>query len=190
MRMLTDLDWLGAAHVAQLDSEQGLRGALADVRGRAKQRFCETMEKAATKYLIKVGFKRAGSSTPLELVPYFEEAVDLEMLNRYRFEGGNGYLYNIQEVQAVDEQFDARFSVQPRGVGQVAAPTGWIDLSSAKFKKAMDAFAKDNDSTANKPKAGELLPYLLLEADQADRQRMLKANKSAPDVDGQLLPNR
>lgn len=124
LQYLDEGDWLHLAKAANLDSPEGVRKALADVRQQAKARFAPLLTTALA------GFYTANNAQPPismeQLKPYFSVPVDDATLARYQIvtdPSGKQKLGSatfLSEGPPVDPAFDSHFEI---------GLTGWSSTS-------------------------------------------------------------
>lgn len=113
LALLKESDWLEAAKMAKLGSEEEVKESLMQLRGRAKHNAYPLWQDALKGYLAAHGGQLPTDT--LQLKPYFPEGIDDAMLQRYRMtrsgelpgEGG-GPVWLIEEVGPVDPDYDTR----------------------------------------------------------------------------------
>jgi hypothetical protein len=115
LQYLDEGDWLHLAKAANLDSPEGVRKALADVRQQAKVRFAPMLTTALSAF-----YKANNAQPPIsmeQLKPYFNVPVDDATLARYQIvtdPAGRqrlGSSTTIQETAAVDPEYDSHFEI-------------------------------------------------------------------------------
>ncbi|HVW19949.1 MAG TPA: sigma factor-like helix-turn-helix DNA-binding protein, partial [Opitutaceae bacterium] len=80
LRYLNDRDWLAAASGLNLDSDERVRRALANLRSKAQARMALKIQAALGRYFQANG---AMPTDPSQLAPFFDEAVPAEVLDQY-----------------------------------------------------------------------------------------------------------
>lgn len=119
LQYLDEGDWLHLAKAANLDSPEGIRKALADVRQQAKVRFAPMVTDALAAF-----YKANNAQPPLsmeQLKPYFSVPVDDATLARYQIitdptgKQKLGSPTTIQETAAIDPAYDSHFEIGVAG---------------------------------------------------------------------------
>ena len=129
LQYLDEGDWLHFAKEADLDSEIGMRKALADVRKQAKDRFAPIAMQAFGEFT-----KASGGQPPLsleQLRPYFPDSVDSSLLNRYQLIPAPvgtqlGSLMILSEKAPVDPEYDTQFMIGPTGWSSFGIGMGYL----------------------------------------------------------------
>jgi hypothetical protein len=123
LQFANDQDWLDATKNADLNTDEGVRKALSDLRRKAKGTFAHMMANALHKYIQANNGQLPDD--PAELKPYFEQAIDPAILQRYKmlYTGdsnnvptvpGHGQLV-IGEKAPVDIDYDSHYYIGPNG---------------------------------------------------------------------------
>lgn len=128
MKLLTESDWLQASRDADLETENGARKALSQLRGLAKRRAVPEMQTALKNYLeANEGLLPVD---PLQLLPYTGSSVDRSILERYEVvtaDQNHGSVNRGQwqiverEDALVDDVYGSLYSLGKSGWGTV----GW-----------------------------------------------------------------
>ncbi len=134
LQYLDEGDWIHFAKEADLDSDAGVRKALADLRQRAKDRFAPIAMQALSSYA-----KANGGQPPLslsQLTPYFPDSTDPASLERYNLVPANSTLQPaspsiggpmiLREKGVVDPQYDTGFDIGPTGWTSIGVGMGYI----------------------------------------------------------------
>jgi hypothetical protein len=134
LQYLDEGDWIHFAKEADLDSEGGVRKVLADLRQRAKDRFAKVAMQALSSYSAANGGQAPFSIG--QLTPYFSEAVDPTLLQRYALIPSNspqqpaspsiGGPMILREKAPVDPQYDTGFDIGPAGWTSVGVGMGYL----------------------------------------------------------------
>ena len=82
LQFATDQDWLDATKNADLNTDEGVRKALRDLRRKAKGTSAKMIEEGLRKYIQANNGQLPDD--PAELQPYFERAMDPAILQRYK----------------------------------------------------------------------------------------------------------
>ena len=123
LQMLNEGQWLSLAKNANLDTEEGIRAALSDVRKQAKQNFSQMVWNAVTKY--SAANNGQSPTDPSQLQSYFETPVDSSVLQRYQVvpTGSIPSLnqlgsFVLSEKAPVDREYDTHFYIGTAGYQQ------------------------------------------------------------------------
>jgi RNA polymerase sigma factor (sigma-70 family) len=120
--LLQESDFWGAASIADLDTEDGIRSAFANLRNRAENSFAILLQPALGR------FTKSHNGQPPEnvqdLATYFEPPIDPALLARYKVihsdpklvKGGWTGGWVVAQAQPVDEM-DLRWNISPVGFG-------------------------------------------------------------------------
>jgi RNA polymerase sigma factor (sigma-70 family) len=123
LQFANDQDWLDATKNADLNTDEGVRKALSDLRRKAKRTSANMMVDALRKYIQANNGQLPDD--PAELQPYFEQAMDPAILQRYKMlytgnlsnvpsVAGQGQLV-IGEKAPVDIDYDSHYYIGPNG---------------------------------------------------------------------------
>ena len=123
LQFATDQDWLDATKNADLNTDEGVRKALRDLRRKAKGTSAKMIEEGLRKYIQANNGQLPDD--PAELQPYFERAMDPAILQRYKMlysgdlsnvpsAAGQGQLV-IGEKAPVDIDYDSHYYIGPNG---------------------------------------------------------------------------
>lgn len=180
LRLLTESDWLRAAKTVELDSDENVRKAMASVRNHAKEAFMVQLTKVVSKFRQET--KEELPSSPLLLAPFFDPpGADTAMLQRYEIvtvnQGtpGRAYLV-IREKAAIDEDYDARYSVQATGGwGSSSGPLVWMEGGREMMQRAFQEFVRVNGT---EPKSmAQVIPFINPPLAPAQAEKLLKADR-------------
>ena len=197
MAFLTDKDWAAASRDANLDTDDGVRQALRNLRSAAKDNFLNAARAAIKKYASAVNggdlpadpvqFAKAVNanrdlfpSDLAQLKPYFDLPVDDTLLQRYQFLP-SGKLHDnlsdilVQEIAPpVDPEYDTRHEI---GLNS----GGVTDVNSIKdtvAAAARDYAQANNGQMASDP--AQITPYLKSPVEIALVQKYLNQYLAAP----------
>ena len=171
-QFLTEQDWLSAAS-GKLDTDTDYRKAFATLRNTAENKFASQVQTALQKYSQANG---AQFPTDLsQLQPYFDSPVDDSILQRWEITPaqtvpnlGMGDPIITQKT-AVDDLFDLRFAIGPRGFGNT-------DFLSAQYKTILgpvyQAYTAANHGQ-DPATQSQLLPYATTPDQQALLQKVM-----------------
>jgi RNA polymerase sigma factor (sigma-70 family) len=181
LQFLTEKDWAMAAWDADLNTDEGVRKALGQLRERAIDRFLgEKMTPAFEKYLAANGGVLPADL--LQLKPYFETPVSDEMLQRYKLlQTGKPDPYEdlVRLVAHVDEEYDSRHRMSLNA--SMGEPFNRV---ADAVKIAAAEFANDNNGQLPSDPS-QLTAYLKQPMDGATVQKYLRdvaANPPPPEV--------
>ncbi len=159
LQFLTDPDWLDAAR-GKLETENDFRRAFAGLRNAAQSKFAGMAGAALAKYL-----KASNGQFPTalsQLQPYFKSPVDAAILDRYEIVPaedvpslGLGGDWVITQKAVIDEDYDLRVGIGPRGYGNATyrqSPMPVLIPVRAAFLRA------NNGQEVTDP--SQLLPYV------------------------------
>ena len=129
LQYLDEGDWLHFAKEADLDSDIGVRKALAEIRKQAKDRFATIAMQAFGDFM-----KASGGQPPLsldQLRSHFPESVDSSLLNRYQLVPAPvgtqlGSPVILSEKSPVDLEYDTEFKIGPTGWSSVGIGMGYL----------------------------------------------------------------
>lgn len=181
LRLLTEKDWFDVASRASVDSEDGIRGALSQLRSHAQNKMQFRLQAAMSAYLSA----NAGTlpDDPAQLAPYCDPPTDADILDQYKMlktgqldispTGRDPSAYVIAMKAPVDVEYD--------GYG-VYGPFGGRMNSAISFdvEQAQTSFASANDGQ-KATSADQLLAYLPWPADPSSVAKELgrKSNGGA-----------
>lgn len=121
-------EWIHLAKHADLDSEEGLSKAMAELRKTAKTRFADFAREALSNFA-----KANGGQAPLnlsQLIPYLPDSITPALLDRYQLAPGNspdiGGPMILREKASVDPRYDTNFGIGPNGWTSTTTGTGYI----------------------------------------------------------------
>ena len=129
LQYLDEGDWLHFAKEADLDSDIGVRKALAEIRKQAKDRFATIAMQAFGDFM-----KASGGQPPLsleQLRSHFPDSVDSSLLNRYQLVPAPigtqlGSPIILSEKAPVDLEYDTEFKIGPTGWSSVGIGMGYL----------------------------------------------------------------
>lgn len=119
LQFLAEHDWLGVVRDADLQSDVGIRKALARLRSLAKNSFGTKMGRALDAYVA--ASQGQLPAEPAQLAPYFETPVDESILQRYEMlQTGKATdvpkeTWVISEKRPVDREYDSHLYIGLRG---------------------------------------------------------------------------
>lgn len=193
LQWLTDEDWLLVGKKVSVETEEGTRKALAEIRNAAKARFQPQLSAAMQKYA-----KAANGQVPVDattLAPYFENPAGSDALSRYEIAGvrrpsaaaiANAAAmglevvlasshWSIREIAPIDADYDTRTQITDDGVMMALnAPTAWIPNFQERRAQAAKAYAEANPGPGPASEAA-LLPYFNPPFDSVTTGRLVKA---------------
>jgi cell division protein FtsL len=123
LQFANDQDWLDATKNADLNTDEGVRKALSDLRRKAKRTSANMIVDALRKYIQANNDQLPDD--PAELQPYCEQVMDPAILQRYKMlytgnlsnvpsVAGQGQLV-ISEKAPVDIDYDSHYYIGPNG---------------------------------------------------------------------------
>ncbi len=134
LQYLDEGDWIHFAKEADLDSDAGVRKALADLRQRAKDRFAPIAMQALSNYAAANGGQPPLSLS--QLASYFPASTDQASLERYNLVAANstqqpaapgiGGPMILREKGVVDSQYDTRVDIGPTGWTSIGVGMGYM----------------------------------------------------------------
>jgi hypothetical protein len=168
LSLLTDMQWIQAARVAELDTDEQIRQSLAAVRTAAKEELNGRLASAFQRYIGATDGRLP--PTLAEVLPYFVRPVDPAMLDRYELAPvGNmkdlpAGTQAVREKAPVDEDYDSRMIVDRTGRRGSAGNNAraWLEAPdgySGMISRAQAGYARAN----NGAKGGgleQLAPYV------------------------------
>jgi RNA polymerase sigma factor (sigma-70 family) len=165
MQFLTEKHWVRAAQDADVESDDGIRDALGDLRTIAKTVFAAALQSALKQYTNANNGLLPDSLT--QLTPYFVMPVDSTILNRYELlqtgrPSDDPSKAIVQEMAPpVDDLHDSQI-----GIGLNLLSTDRFNGITDVIEMAAKAFATANDGRAP-TLPSELTPYLRLSVDES-----------------------
>lgn len=186
MGYLTDEDWLRVTKSASVDTDDGLRRALAEVRSTAIQKFLKELGTAMRRY----AFDHPGTKpTNLqEIAALFDRPADPAIFARYEltdqisrsFSGIKPGAWAVQNKAPIDEDFDSRFQVhidgQNSGQSGGAGLAAWRPDLDDRLRRAYRAYATANQGDSPKDIAA-VVPYFDPPLDSALAERLVRSMK-------------
>ncbi len=177
LRFLTVQDWMDAVAKHNLDTDDDVREALAELRGHAKANFTEPVSGALWKYTQANDGKLP--SDIMQLMPFFDPPVEPELLQRYGIMNTGNIrdlplsTYVIAEVGSrVDSHDGTLYLSGPRtqaNQGNVTIHSGsYSDITSTVLSAVAD-FIKSRDAQPLTDPA-QLQPFLKTPVDPARLQ--------------------
>jgi hypothetical protein len=134
LQYLDEGEWIHFAKEADLDSEEGISKALAELRKSAKSRFADLAREGLSNYA-----KANGGQSPSsigQLSPYLPDSITPALLERYQLIPANspqspasadiGGPMILREKDVVDPRYDTRFDIGPGGWTSTSTGTGYI----------------------------------------------------------------
>lgn len=161
MGLLKDSDWALLSRSASLDTEDGMRRAMADVRSAGKRAFAGMIGKALASYSKDNDGKPPPNISAL--TQYLSDPAYSDALQRYQVgtdgDNSSGVKVKITEAGAVDTDFDTRLEVFDNGgLAEFAAPMAWIPGFNERQNRAYQAYFREN-SQLTQPTTATLLRY-------------------------------
>ncbi|HEV8542507.1 MAG TPA: sigma-70 family RNA polymerase sigma factor [Verrucomicrobiae bacterium] len=160
--LLEDRAWLDIARDAELESEEGIRKTLSELRRSAGNRLAPMLEEGLNKYLEANDGRLPDQVAQLK--QFLDPRVTDAMLDRYQLlytgklaDVPHGEWVLGQSIQSVvDQEYDPRWKIGPNGYGTSTVKT---DQLLETLKPAMQAYSAANAGQSPKGPI-ELLPYL------------------------------
>ncbi len=148
LQFLTEEDWLHLARNLDLESPDGIRQALSEVRHAAKNRFVPDLQQALRAYIgANDGYLPNAMS---DLLPYFEKPIDGALLDQYELL----YTGKMSDVtgsfvirgKVVDSDLDYPWQIGPNafGPGSPGQDSIMLDSNMELLKPVIDAFMAAN----------------------------------------------
>ena len=177
MAFLTDKDWAAATRNADMETAEGARQAMSDLRSAAKGNFLNAMRAAFRKYASAAN----GGSLPdgtaefaqlinsnsallptdlAQLKPYFDSPLDEAILQRYQFLPPAKQHDNLSDIWVkesappVDQEYDTRHEI-----GLNSGGVGNINLVREAVSAAIQSFSQANNGRLPSGPA-DIAPYL------------------------------
>lgn len=188
LSLLTDRDWLRDAKTAQLDSEDGIRQALARIRDSAITAFQQAHLSPALRKFAKTA---ADDATPtiFALTPFFDAPIDPALLGRYELSSvkassRDGLQWRVQPLAPVDPDYDRRQQITASrdgnyGSSSAGALYAWIPDFQERMQRAQKNFAAAKPGTQPTGYA-DVLPFVSPPFPPATVERILKAERERP----------
>jgi hypothetical protein len=127
-------EWIHFAKEADLDTEEGVSKALAELRKTAKARFADLAREALSNYAKANGGQPPSSLG--QLISYLPESVPTALLERYQLIPANspqrpasadiGGPMILREKATVDPKYDTTFDIGPTGWTSTSTGSGYI----------------------------------------------------------------
>jgi hypothetical protein len=200
MEFLTDKDWAAATRNADMDTDDGVRQAMSDLRSAAKQHFLSAMRDAIRKYAVAAnGGPMPGDpaqfaqvvnansgllpSNLAGLKPYFDVPVDDAILQRYQLLRPVRLHDNLSDIlvkeiaSPVDAEYDTRHTM-----GLYSGGVGNVNLIADAVASAVESYAQVNNGKMP-AEPTQIAPYLKQPLEAAVVQRylgMLVTNAAFP----------
>ena len=119
LQYATDKDWFDATRDADLETDDGVRKALSELRSMAKMQFASMMSEALRNYA-----KNNNGQLPsnvFQLKAYFSSPIDDSILQRYEMLQAGSLSdargkYLVTEIAPVDQDYDTRYYIGTSGV--------------------------------------------------------------------------
>ena len=177
MQFLTEKHWARAAQDADVESEDGVRNALAGLRTIAKTQFAQMIQSALNHYTnANDGLLPSALS---QLSPYFATPVDETLLERYQLLQ-TGKLSDdpskavVEEIAPpVDDLHDSKIGITMNGLF-----TDSFNGIADAIEAAAKAFAAANNGRAP-TLPSEITPYLRVSINEADLKEYLNQRSAA-----------
>jgi RNA polymerase sigma factor (sigma-70 family) len=189
MAFLTDKDWAAATRNANMETTDGMRQAMSDLRSAAKGNFLNAMRDAFRKYasaanggslLNDAALARLINANsgllPTELAqlkPYFDAPVDDAMLQRYQYLPPTKLHDNLSDILVketappVDAEYDTRHEI-----GISSGGVGNVNLIRDAVSAAVQSYMQANNGRMPSGPA-EIAPYLKEPMDAALVQKYM-----------------
>jgi RNA polymerase sigma factor (sigma-70 family) len=177
LQFLTDKDWVKVASGADLDTDDGVRVAMRDLRDKATDKFMNLMRTALKSYIASHG----GMLPPslLDLTSYFQVPVTDEMLQHYQLVQ-TGTLNNdwsqtlVNKTLKVDPEYDSNQQMSMSGGGG-----GSWNMIERAVEQAAGGYSSDHAGELPTDPS-QLAPYLKSPIDTATVQKYLAQMNSDP----------
>jgi hypothetical protein len=172
MAKLSDGEWLDLAKGANLETEEGVRHALSDMRKYARNMFIDKVSDALRRYVAENNGRLPGDV--MQLKPFFDSPVADDVLGEYRMR----YTGRVEDVpradwamtdRVVDGELDTQWGVGPGSYGILPQAPERIQALMSQLDPAIKAFSAANNGR-NPAGLGELKPYLTPTAREAFEQ--------------------
>jgi hypothetical protein len=171
LKLLKEQDWFDATKNANLDTEDGIRQSMRNLRNQAKLDFDHLLQGALRGYA-----QDSGGQLPSDLAqlkPYFQTPVDDEILQRYKLlqtgqlSDAGGDFVVAETAPPVDNEFDTIHQISIGGIS-----VNNVHLTDDLVAAAATAFAQANNGLLPHD-ASQLTPYLKQQVDPARAQTIL-----------------
>jgi len=190
MAFLTEYDWAAAARDANLDSDDGVRQALRNLRDAAKNNFLEAVRDAVRKYADAINGKdlprnsaefasAVNANTSLwppdlaHLKPYLDVPVDDTLFQRYQFSQPVKLHDNLSDIflkeiaPPADPEYDTLHEI-----GLTSGSSRSVNLVQDEVRAAAKSYAQSNNGQAPTDPS-QIVPYLKSALDPALVQKYL-----------------
>jgi hypothetical protein len=176
LQFLTEKDWSDVAWSADLETDNGIRQALCQLREYAQNTFLNDMMKAAIKKYLAANNNILRADL-LQLKPYFDVEVTDDTLNRYALVQTGTPDPHAKLVESiappVDDEYDTYHEISLSGAGGSG-----VDSVSSQVLYAMRAYAEANNGQSATA-AAQLAPYLKPPLDAPRIQKYLNMFSNA-----------
>ncbi|HLX68633.1 MAG TPA: sigma-70 family RNA polymerase sigma factor [Verrucomicrobiae bacterium] len=177
LQFLTDKDWQKVASDADLDTDDGVRVAMRDLRDKATDKFMNLMRTALKSYIAS----HDGMLPPslLDLTSYFQEPVTDEMLQHYQLVQSGTLSTDwsqtlVKKTVRVDSEYDSNQEMSMSGGGGGS----WNTVERA-VELAAGSYSADHAGQLPTDPS-QLAPYLKSPLDTATEQKYLAQMNSDP----------
>ncbi len=188
LNLLTDRDWLRDAKTARLDSEDGIRRALARIRDSAITAFQQTQLSPALRKFAKTADDDA-TPTIFALTPFFDTPVDPALLGRYELSSvknsssRGGLEWRVQTLAPIDPDYDGRQQITANrlgnsGASSAGAPYAWIPDFQQRLQRAYKSFSETKKGTAPNGLA-DVLPFMTPPLPPATVEKLLNVERES-----------
>ncbi len=184
MVLLTEKDWAGSARDANVDTDEGVRQALSDLRSVAKSHFQWALKDAFKKYAEAVNggelpegmaqyAKALNANSSLlptdlaQLKPYFDQPIDDAVWQRYEYKPPAKFQDNLSGIMVTeiappaDLEYDTHHEF-----GLNVGGTGKVNFAQDQVNAAAKAFAQANNGQVPADPS-QIAPYLKSPLDAA-----------------------
>ncbi len=188
-KLLSDLDWLNAAMNANLDTDQGIRQTMADLRHRSENDVAAQMQNALSKYM-----KDNNGQFPTDLSQlqsYFQTPLDNAILDRWQIvpqstlpQQHMGGDWVITEKAPIDRDLDNSWAIGPNGFGNSSYQSTETSAAITILMPALKAYAAANGGK-EPTDPSQVLPYITTPEQQAAYQTIVQrhgANSASQSV--------
>ncbi len=184
MQFLTDEDWLRSAKTAQLESDDDIRRAMAQVRTAASAHFISAIATAVRNYGATNKTDKPASIA--QLAAYFDPPVDPLLLGQYEVVDGigagtpNPASWGVRRQAPIDADYDSRPAVTTTA-GRTGSRGSWGPLAwdpdlSARYTRALRDYARSNSS--DQPRGiATLLPFFNPPLEPALAERLIRVER-------------
>jgi RNA polymerase sigma factor (sigma-70 family) len=182
MQLLTDRQWLDIARDSDLDSEDGIRSAMARVRTSAKMKSAPIIQDALKKFIEANNGNWPDVVTQLK--PFFDQPIDDVTLQRYKIldqeQTQTGWLNGMVLIEkvAADKWVEPQFVIGPNRTGMGPTPDTVHVTFSQELVPVMQSYQSANNGQTPDDYS-KLDPYVSTPEQKVALEKIIKEMKDA-----------